>query len=87
MTKAKIAPSGISFFETYLSIWVVLCMILGISLSVWVPQIAPFLSRFSYAQVSLPIAILLWLMIYPMMLKIDFQPFKQVQRNAQDLLL
>ena len=70
MKKEKL--EGISFFEKYLSVWVALCIIAGVAIGKFLPQIPNFLSRFEYAQVSIPIAILIWLMIFPMMLKIDF---------------
>lgn len=70
MKKEKL--EGISFFEKYLSVWVALCIVAGVAIGKFLPQIPDFLSRFEYAQVSIPIAILIWLMIFPMMLKIDF---------------
>ena len=70
MKKEKL--EGISFFEKYLSVWVALCIIAGVAIGKFLPGIPDFLSRFEYAQVSIPIAILIWLMIFPMMLKIDF---------------
>ena len=66
MKKEKL--EGISFFEKYLSVWVAFCIIAGVAIGKFLPQIPNFLSRFEYAQVSIPIAILIWLMIFPMML-------------------
>lgn len=63
---------GIGFFEKYLTIWVALCIIIGITVGQWLPAIPQTLSKFEYANVSIPVAILIWLMIYPMMLKVDF---------------
>lgn len=63
---------GISFFEKYLSVWVSLCIIAGVAVGKFIPSIPKFLGHFEYAKVSIPIAILIWLMIFPMMLKIDF---------------
>jgi len=63
---------GIGFFERYLSIWVILCMIAGVSLGQFFPVVPDVLSTMEYANVSIPIALLIWLMIYPMMLKVDF---------------
>ena len=70
MKKEKL--EGISFFEKYLSVWVTLCIVFGVAIGKFLPIMPEFLSRFEYAQVSIPIAILIWLMIFPMMLKIDF---------------
>ncbi len=63
---------GITFFEKYLTIWVLVCIAAGISIGKFAGFIPDFLSRMEYAHVSIPVAILIWLMIYPMMLKIDF---------------
>lgn len=79
--------SGISFFERYLTVWVALCMIIGVLLGVYLPAIPDFLSNFEYAKVSIPVAILIWLMIYPMMLKVDFKSIKRVGENPKGLIL
>ena len=75
--------SGISFFQRYLTIWVILCMVLGILIGKFLPGIPAYLNRFEYARVSIPMAILIWVMIYPMMLKVDFQSVRQVGRNPK----
>ncbi|HOV13115.1 MAG TPA: ACR3 family arsenite efflux transporter [Spirochaetota bacterium] len=63
---------GIGFFEKYLTIWVALCIGVGVLIGKFLPVIPETLSKFEYSHVSIPVAILIWLMIYPMMLKIDF---------------
>ncbi len=77
--------SGISFFERYLTVWVLLCMAAGILISLYLPSIPEFLNNFEYAEISIPIAILIWLMIYPMMLKVDFESVKNVGKNPKGL--
>jgi len=62
-----------SFFDRYLSIWVALCIIAGIAIGKLLPVVPETLGKFEYANVSIPIAILIWIMIFPMMLKIDFK--------------
>nr|WP_319474221.1 ACR3 family arsenite efflux transporter [uncultured Sphaerochaeta sp.] len=79
--------TGISFFERYLTLWVLLCMVAGVLIGAYLPQIPHFLSRFEYANVSIPVAILIWLMIYPMMLKVDFHSIKQVGQNPRGLMI
>ncbi|MBN1892537.1 MAG: ACR3 family arsenite efflux transporter [Clostridiales bacterium] len=79
--------SEIGFFEKYLTIWVVLCMGTGILIGKFIPVIPDFLGKFEYANVSIPIAILIWLMIYPMMLKVDFQSVKNVGKNPKGLFV
>ncbi len=76
---------GIGFFEKYLTVWVALCMVLGVLIGKFIPGIPNFLGRFEYANVSIPIAILIWLMIYPMMLKVDFHSIKNVGKNPKGL--
>jgi ACR3 family arsenite transporter len=78
---------GIGFFEKYLTVWVLLCMAAGILLGRYVPAIPGFLSKLEYASVSIPIAILIWIMIYPMMMKIDFQSILNVRKNPLGLVI
>jgi len=79
--------SGIGFFERYLTLWVALCMVAGVLIGQFLPGIPAFLGRFEYANVSIPIAILIWLMIYPMMLKVDFQSIRDVGKNPKGLFV
>jgi ACR3 family arsenite transporter len=85
MEKSK--NTGIGFFEKYLTLWVILCMVVGVLIGKFLPDIPAFLGRFEYANVSIPIAILIWLMIYPMMLKVDFQSIKNVGKNPKGLFV
>ena len=78
---------GIIFFQKYLSVWVLLCMVMGILIGKFLPAIPAFLDRLSIAGISIPIAILIWIMIYPMMLKVDFQSVKQVGKNPKGLFI
>ena len=78
---------GISFFEKYLTLWVALCMVIGVLIGKFLPGIPAFLGRFEYANVSMPIAILICLMIYPMMLKVDFQSIRNVGKNPKGLFV
>lgn len=86
MKKEKLS-SGIGFFEKYLTLWVIICMIIGVLIGVYLPGIPEFLSKFEYANVSIPTAILIWLMIYPMMLKVDFKSIKRVGENPKGLIV
>jgi ACR3 family arsenite transporter len=85
MSKEK--AQGISFFEKYLTLWVLLCMAAGMLIGRFLPGVPAFLEKFEYAQVSMPIAILIWIMIYPMMMKVDFQSIKNVRKNPAGLLI
>jgi ACR3 family arsenite transporter len=74
-------------FERYLSVWVALCIAAGTAVGYWLPETAETLSRFSYAQISIPVAVLIWLMIYPMMLQIDFASLRRVGERRQGLIV
>ena len=78
---------GISIFQKYLSVWVIICMIIGVLIGRFLPQIPEFLNRFEFAKVSIPMAILIWIMIYPMMMKVDFQSIKNVGKNPKGLFI
>lgn len=78
---------GIGFFERYLTIWVTLCIIVGIAIGQWIPAVPETLGKWEYANVSIPIAVLIWLMIYPMMLKVDFQSVRNVGKRPKGILI
>ncbi|WP_047384784.1 ACR3 family arsenite efflux transporter [Cetobacterium sp. ZWU0022] len=73
------------FFEKYLSIWVGICIVLGVSIGIFAPVVPETLALFEYSNVSIPVAILIWLMIYPMMLKIDFTSIMNATKNTKGL--
>ena len=81
------SASPIGFFQKYLTVWVILCMAVGIFIGKFLPQIPEFLNRFEYARVSIPMAILIWVMIYPMMMKVDFRSIRNVGRNPKGLFV
>jgi len=78
---------GISFFEKYLSLWVAFCIVIGILIGKYLPIIPDILSKLEYANVSIPIAILIWLMIFPMMLKIDFTSIVSSAKKPKGLTI
>lgn len=84
MSKEK---GNISAFQRYLTVWVILCMVIGVLIGKYLPIIPSFLNRFEYAKVSVPMALLIWLMIYPMMMKVDFQSIKDVGKNPKGLFV
>src|SRR5437016_5849161 len=84
------APRRLAFFDRYLSIWVLLCMVVGLALGKLLPGVTASLSKLEFgqgSQVNVPIGILLWLMIYPMMLKVDFSAIGGVARKPKGLLI
>lgn len=74
-------------FEKYLTLWVALCIVAGITIGKLLPVIPETLGKFEYANVSIPVAVLIWLMIYPMMLKVDFQSVRNVGRNPKGIVI
>lgn len=76
---------SIGFFEKYLSVWVMLCIVVGVVIGRYAQVIPNFLSKLEYARVSIPVAILIWLMIYPMMLKIDFSSIVNATKKPKGL--
>ncbi|MCH5329424.1 MAG: ACR3 family arsenite efflux transporter [Alistipes sp.] len=77
----------IGFFEKYLTLWVALCIVAGIALGQLFPAVPEYLGRFEYANVSIPVAVLIWLMIYPMMLKVDFRSVRNVARQPKGIVV
>lgn len=78
---------GIGFFERYLTIWVAICIVVGILVGQILPIIPQTLNKFEYYNVSIPVAILIWLMIYPMMLKIDFSSIVNATKKPKGLIV
>ncbi len=78
---------GMGVFERYLSVWVALAIVAGIALGQFAPVVPDVLSRFEYAQVSIPVAILIWAMIFPMMVQIDFASIAGVRRQPKGLII
>ena len=79
--------SGLSSFQRYLTVWVFLCMVVGVLLGHFIPELSAFLNKFEYARISIPMAVLIWIMIYPMMLKVDFQSIRNVGKNPKGLFV
>jgi ACR3 family arsenite transporter len=86
MKKSEIKnKSGISFYQKYISIWVLICMAIGVLIGYFLPLVPEFLNKFEFYNVSIPVAILIWIMIYPMMMKVDFKSIKNVGKNPKGL--
>lgn len=83
----KMDNDSIGFFSKYLTVWVAICIIAGVTIGQVLPIIPQTLSKFEYAKVSIPVAILIWLMIYPMMLKIDFSSILNATKKPKGLIV
>ena len=78
---------GLGFFEKYLTVWVAICIVAGVAIGLKIPAFPKFLSQWEYAQVSIPVAILIWAMIYPMMIQIDFGSIVRAGRQPKGLII
>lgn len=79
-----------NIFERYLSVWVALCMVIGVAIGTLFPEVTGLIRQFEFGKnshINIPIAILIWLMIYPMMLKIDFHSLLSVGKEPKGLLV
>lgn len=74
-------------FERYLSLWVALCIVSGITLGTFFPSVFQTFAGLAYANVNLPVAVLIWLMIYPMMVQVDFTSIRGVGQRPKGLIL
>lgn len=74
-------PSGIGFFEKYLTVWVLLCIIIGGLIGAYQPIVSTTLAKAQFAEINAIVAVLLWLMILPMLIQIDFASLKAVGKN------
>lgn len=77
----------LGFFGRFLTAWVAICIVVGVAIGEFVPAVPDTLSDFTYAQVSIPVAILIWLMIFPMMVQIDFASILGVRRHPRGLTI
>ena len=76
-----------SIFQRYMSLWVALCIVAGVILGVLVPDVFGAIARLEFAHVNLVVAVLIWVMIYPMMVQIDFRSIGEVGRKPKGLVL
>ena len=74
-------------FERYLSVWVALCIIAGVILGAWIPASFAWVASLEYASVNLVVAVFIWIMIYPMMVNVDFASLKDVGKKPKGLCI
>lgn len=79
------ASEEMDLFGRYLTVWVAICIVAGVLIGKFLPVFPQTLGKFEYANVSIPVAILIWLMIYPMMLKIDFKSIVDTTKKPKGL--
>jgi len=81
------ASEGMGLFERFLTLWVALAIVAGVLIGQFAPAIPETLSRFEVAQVSIPVAVLIWAMIFPMMVQVDFTSVAGVRRQPKGLII
>lgn len=86
-TTAPAPVGGIGFFEKWLSVWVAGCIVAGVALGNLVPELFAALAGLEYASVNFVVAVLIWAMVYPMMVAVDFTAIGQVGRQPKGLVL
>jgi ACR3 family arsenite transporter len=74
-----------NFFERYLSFWVLICIVLGIALGQWFPVVFQAIGSLELARINLPVGFLIWVMIIPMLVKVDFGSLHQVRRHVRGI--
>ena len=85
--KAAVRQAGLGLFEKWLSLWVALAIVLGLVLGNAAPDVFESLARLEYASVNFPVALLIWAMIYPMMVAVDFGSLRRVGEKPKGLIL
>jgi len=85
VTGKRAAGASMSVFERYLSVWVALCIVAGIALGQFLPGLFQAIGRMEVAQVNLPVGVLIWVMIIPMLLKVDFSALGEVRQHLKGI--
>ena len=90
MSTSAATAKRLAFFERYLTVWVLVCMVVGVAFGKFLPGVTSRLSKLEFgqgSQVNVPIGVLLWLMIYPMMLKVDFSAIGGIAKRPKGLMV
>ena len=85
VTAKRATAAPLSFFERYLTVWVLLCIVVGIALGQWLPGPFQMLGKLEVARVNLPVGLLIWIMIIPMLVKVDFGALHQVRQHVRGI--
>jgi ACR3 family arsenite transporter len=81
----RAAAAPMSVFERYLTVWVGLCIVIGIALGQFLPDLFQAIGRMEVAQVNLPVGVLIWVMIVPMLVKVDFGALHEVRQHVKGI--
>jgi len=85
VTAKRAAGATLSVFERYLTLWVAVCIVVGIALGQWLPGVFQAVARLEVARVNLPVGLLIWVMIIPMLVKVDFGALGQMRQHVRGI--
>ncbi|MFZ4626156.1 MAG: arsenic resistance protein, partial [Rhodoferax sp.] len=85
VTAKQAAGAPMSVFERYLTVWVFLCIVVGIALGQWLPGVFQAVGKMEIAKVNLPVGVLIWVMIIPMLVKVDFGALGEVRKHIKGI--
>ena len=85
VTVKAVSPTPMTVFERYLTLWVFLCIVLGIGLGQFFPSVFQAIGAMEVAQVNLPVGLLIWVMVIPMLVKVDFGALQQVRQHVRGI--
>ena len=85
VTAKRAAAAPMSVFERYLTVWVFLCIVVGIAAGQWLPGVFQSVGRMEIARVNLPVGLLIWVMIIPMLVKVDFSALHEVRQHVRGI--
>lgn len=85
VTAKQAAGAPMSLFERYLTLWVAICIVAGVALGQWLPSLFQAVARVEVAQVNLPVGVLIWVMIIPMLVKVDFGALHEVRNHLKGI--
>ncbi|MCE2774583.1 MAG: arsenical-resistance protein, partial [Burkholderiaceae bacterium] len=85
MTTQVAPPAPMTVFERYLTLWVFLCIVLGIALGQFFPGVFQTIGALEVAQVNLPVGLLIWVMVIPMLVKVDFGALHEVRQHVRGI--
>jgi ACR3 family arsenite transporter len=85
ITAKKISGAPMSWFERYLSLWVVSCIFVGIVLGKWFPTLFHTIGNWQIAEVNIPVGLLIWVMIIPMLIRVDFSALHEVRQHVRGI--
>ena len=82
---SQTVPAPMNLFERYLTLWVLLCIVAGVLLGQWLPGLVHTVAAMEVARVNLPVGVLIWIMVIPMLVRVDFGALGEVRRHVRGI--